>query len=152
VFELSRFSGLAHEVFDATMQELGYEFLENKLQQENSQVLYARKGDIQLIFRLEATYQIYLFSLEMTLIGELSEKATSDARYRTVGVSTIARYSDAQYKISTKNPSTEDEIREEMETQKKELLSYCRDILNEDLTMWTKVADILIARRSKWAR
>ena len=100
--------------------------------------------DIQLIFRLEVAYHIYLFSIEIKLLGKLGEHAAADSYYRQLSVTTIAHYSDPEYKISLKGSSTEEELKEMMETQKGELLKYCKTIIDGDISLWSKIADVLI--------
>jgi len=134
-----QFSKLVHEVFGSTIQNLGFE-----LHEENENLLLARKGDIQLIFRLEVAYHTYLFSLEIKLLGKLGEQATSDSYYRHLSVTAIAKYFDTEYKISIKGSSTEEELKEMMETQKGELLEYCKPIIEGDISLWLKIADVLI--------
>jgi hypothetical protein len=146
MFELKdrQFIELVHEIFGTTMQELGFEFVE-----ESRKLLYARKGDVQLIFRLEVARHIYLFSLEILLLGNLGERATSKSYYRNLAVTTIAKFSDPKYSISSHNPSTEDELREAMEIQKRELLKYCKSIFNGDISLWSTIVDLVI-KESGW--
>ena len=134
-----KFSRLVHEIFGSTIQKLGFE-----LHEENEKLLFARKGDIQLIFRLEVAYHTYLFSLEIKLLGELGEQATSDSYYRQLSVTTIASYSDPEYKISLKGSSTEDDLKAMMKIQKGEMLKYCKSIIEGDISLWSKIADVLI--------
>ena len=134
-----QFSQFVHEVFGSTIQDLGFEF-----QEENENLLFGRKGDIQLIFRLEVAYHIYLFSIEIKLLGKLGEHAAAASYYRQLSVTTIAQYSDPEYKISLKGSSTEEELKEMMETQKVELLKYCKTIIDGDISLWSKIADVLI--------
>jgi hypothetical protein len=137
--QVRQFSELVHEVFSSTLQDLGFD-----LEEENEYLLFARKGDIRLIFRLEVAYHICLFSIEIALLGKLGERATSDLYYRHLSVTTIAKYSDPEYEISLKSSSTEEELKEMMETQKGELLKYCKDIIGGDVSLWSRIADILI--------
>ena len=134
-----QFSKLVHEVFSSTIQNLGFE-----LHEENENLLFARKGDIQLIFRLEVAYHTYLFSLEIKLLGKSGERATSDSYYRHLSVTTIAKYSDPEYKVSIKGSSTEEELKKMIETQREELLNYCKTIIEGDISLWSKIADVLI--------
>jgi len=88
-----QFSKFVHEVFGSTIQDLGFE-----LQEENENLLFGRKDDIQLNFRLEVAYHIYLFSIEIKLLGKLGDHATADSYYRQLSVTTIAKYSDQNIK------------------------------------------------------
>ena len=135
-YEDGQFIAMVHEVFGPTMQQLGFEFDE-----ENNKLLHARKGEIQLIFRLESGYQYRLFSLEIKLLGELGERATSWPDYRHFGATAIAKLSNPNYKTSPKITGTEDEVRESMERQKAALLKYCKDILDGDITRWPTIVD-----------
>lgn len=138
-YQNGQFIKLIYEVFNNTIQGLGFKF-----QEENKKLLYARKGDVQLIFRLETGYKFRLFSLEIRLLGELGERATSKPYYRNLAVSTIAKFTDPDYKISSEITSTEDELRKVMETQKHSLLKYCNEMLHGDITRWPRIVDLII--------
>jgi len=138
------FVDLVYEIFGNTMQELGFEFIK-----EDKKLLYAKKGDIQLIFRLEIIPKVCLFSLEIMLLGELGERATVQTFYRSLDVTTIAKYSDPKYEVPSGIPSTENELRDSMELQKTDLLKYCKYILNGDVSLWSKIVD-LITEESGW--
>jgi hypothetical protein len=140
-----QFIELVHEIFGSTMHEMGFEFVE-----ESKKLLYAKKGDIKIIFRLEIAHQISLFSLEIMLLGYLGERASPKPYYRKLAVTTIAKFSDPNYEILSKNISTEEELRESMKKQKDELLKYCKNILNEDIAIWSKIID-LVAKESGWS-
>lgn len=143
-FQERQFIDLVHEVYGSTMQELGFEFYE-----EDPQLLYAGKGDIQLIFRLETGFKFRLFSLEIMLLGELGERATSRVDHRSLDVTTIAEFSDPEYEFVSRIPATEFEFIEEMKIQKAELLYYCKDILAGDVTRWSGIVDSVI-EESGW--
>jgi hypothetical protein len=96
----------------------------------------ANRGNIEIVFRLEATRLFYYFSLEIRLSGELGEKATSDPFYRDLGVATIAKCLDPNYELLLKKPQTTDELRNVLERNKKDLLNYCGRILLGDVSIW----------------
>lgn len=143
-FQERQFINLVREVYGSTMGELGFEFDE-----EDLQVLYARKGDIQLVFRLETGFKFRLFRLEIMLLGELGERATPRVDHRSLDVSTIAEFSDLGYEFVSRIPATESEFVEEMNIQKAELLKYCQDILDGDVTRWSQIVDSVI-EESGW--
>jgi len=130
-----RYLELVNEVFGSTIQELGFE-----LRQEKEFIYVASKGETQLIFRLEFAYKIYLFSLEIRLLGKLGEQATSDSYYRQLGVGEFRLFADPNAKRKPGSASTEEELKERMEIQKGELLKYCQSILMGDTSIWTKIA------------
>lgn len=140
VFEYQdgQFIALVHEVFGSTIEDLGFEFHE-----ENIKLLRARRGDIQIVFRLESGYRYRLFSLEIELLGELGERTASQPYYRLAGVSGIAKYFNPEHTISSEIPVTEEDLRKEMEIQKSELLTYCKDILNGDVVQWQRMVDLM---------
>jgi hypothetical protein len=138
VLQHEQFSRLINEVFSSVIDRHGF-----KLRSEKEYLLIARKGDIELLFRLEIGYQSHYFSLEIRLSGELGERATSDSRYRHLGVSAIAKCFEPNYQESDKGAETEEMLREMMELQKEELLKYCEDILAGDVSSWSKVVDCL---------
>lgn len=133
-----RFLHLVVEVFDAVIRDHGFEIYE-----ESEGLVIARRGDIELVFRLESTRLFYYFSLEINLNGKLGEKATLDPAYRHLGVTAIAKCMDPNYKISLKAAQTENELKEMMEIQKEELLNFCKDILLGDVSMWLGIVDCL---------
>ena len=87
-----QFLTLIHEVFDSTMRD--YELTVHETSED---LVIAQKGDLDLIFRLEATRLFYYFSLEIKLSGKLGEKATTDSSYRHLGVTAIAKCLDLNY-------------------------------------------------------
>jgi hypothetical protein len=130
------------DVFDSVFRDYGF-----KIYEENLDLVIAKKGDIELLFRLEATKMFYYFSLEIKLLGGLGEQATSDPSYRHLGVTAIAKCINPNYKISLKAAQTETELKEMMEIQKEELLDYCKGILLGDVSIWQRVVYSLNAKK-----
>lgn len=124
------------EIFAPVFEECGFELQpgEGKIEYQTSVV--AKKGDIELAFYLEVTYKFYLCSIGIRLTGELGEKVSSDARYREIGASVIAEQLNPGYKSPTKHIRTKDDLYRTLETDKAELLKYCKDILMGDITSW----------------
>ena len=51
-------------------------------------------------------------------------------KYRNLGVSAIAKCLDPDYKLSRKSPQTSEEVKQNFENRKDDLLKYCKDILS----------------------
>lgn len=137
------FSKLVKDVFGLVIQD--YDF---KYRDDNEQLIVAGKGEIEIIFRLEEIPLFYYFSLEIRLSGDTAKQATSDKRYRTLGVSTVTECLDPQYKSPLRGSQTESELRELMETSRDELLKYCSEILGGDVSSWQKVVDCVRKKKN----
>jgi len=144
-----RFLNLVHQVFDPVCTKYGFIIQEEEKWIQPEKAVFARKGDIELEFRLGSSSLFWDFSLEIKLSGALGEKATSDPKYRGLGVAAIAGCLDPNYKKNLKAPQTEDELRRKMESDKDELLKYCEDILLGNVSNWQKVVDCLKAKSRK---
>lgn len=138
-----QFFSIINEVFGTVIQDYGFEIYE-----ENKNLIIARKGDIDVIFRLESVNLSYYFSLEIRLSGKLGKNATSDPSYRHLGVAAIARCLDPNYTRPVKKANTEDDLREIAEGHKEELLKYCKSILLGDVSSWQKIVECLNSTRS----
>jgi hypothetical protein len=134
-----QFTKLIYEVFSSTLQDYDLNVIE-----EHKNLVIAKKGDVDLIFRLEAAPLFYYFGLEIKLSGELGEKATSDVSLRHLSVDVIANCLDANYKPYPKAAQTEEDLRARLERDKKELLEkYCKSILLGDVSFWPRVVSCL---------
>jgi len=132
---------LIDEVFKSVTGPQGFE-----IRKENEKLFIARKGDLELLFRLEVGYQAYYFSLEIRLLGRLGERATTDSHYRHLGVTAIAKCYDPNHKMSAEAADTTEKLQKMMETQKEELLKYCADILAGDVSSWSRIVDCLMKK------
>lgn len=135
------FYSIIKETFGPVFEEYGFE-----LQQDEAvwtgmgeYVITAKKTDIELNFYLGLSQLFYYCSVGIRLSGELGKKATSDPKYRGIGVSTIAECLDPEYKLSRKNPQTSEEVRKEFSSRKEDLLKYCKDILSGDVSVWPAI-------------
>lgn len=142
-FAEHQFFLVINEIFGSIIQDYGFEIYE-----ENKNLVIARKGDIDLIFRLETVYLSHYFSLEIKLSGKLGKNATSDPSYRHLGVAAIAKCLDPNYTRPVKKANTEDDLREIAEGHKEELLKYCKSILLGDVSSWQKIVECLNSTRS----
>lgn len=133
-----QFFSLIIDVFDTVIRKYGLE-----IHEESKNLVVATKGSIELIFRLEPTYLAYYFSLEIRLVGELGERATSNSLYRHLGVAAIARCLDPNYDRPVKEIQTEQNLREIAEGHREELLKYCENILLGDVSSWQTVVNCL---------
>jgi hypothetical protein len=109
-------------------------------------IITARKDDIELNFYLGVSQPFYYCSLGIRLSGKLGKRATSDQKYRNIGVSTIAQCLDAEYKPSRKSPQTSVEVKQNFENIKEDLLKYCQDILTGDVSIWPTIIRCLKKR------
>ena len=102
-------------------------------------IITAKKGDISLNFYLGVSQLFYYCSVGIRLSEELVEKAAVDSKYRNLGVSVIAKSLDPEYKSSEKKPQTSEEVKQEFENRREDLLRYCKDILSGDVSVWSTV-------------
>ena len=137
------FLKLIHDVFDEVFVKYGFIIQEEEKWTQPETAILARKGDIELAFRLWSSLLFWYFSLEISLLGKLGEEATSDLKYRSLGLESIAECLDTNYKINIKAAQTEEELRERMKSDKEELIKYCEDILMGDVSNWKKTVDCL---------
>lgn len=89
-----QFLKLIHDVFDSVFTKYGFSIQEEEIWFQPETVVFARKDEIALGFRLGSSRLFWYFSLEMELSGNLGEKATSDSHYRGLGVTAIAQCLD----------------------------------------------------------
>lgn len=139
-----RYYKLINEVFISIIG--GPEF---EIRQESESLFIAKKGDLELLFRLEVGYQSHHFSLEIRLSGELGERATSDSHYRHLGVTAITKCYDQNYEAAPEGADTDKKLKELMEIQKRELLKYCADILAGDVSSWSGLVECLRKKRDQ---
>ncbi len=129
---------LISDVFGSFLLEYKFEIYE-----ESRKMIIARKGDIELLFRLEETYLFYDVSVEIRLSGKTGESATSNPSCRHLGIDAIAKCVNPDHKMFLKKAQTENELREILDVNKEVLLKYCKDILSGDISMWQNIANCL---------
>ena len=124
------------EIFAPVFEEYGFELLPEEKQISYQTSVVAKKEDIELVFRLESTYMFYLCSIGIKLTGELGKKVSSDPRYRELGASVIAERLNPGYESPVKEILTKSHLYRTLESDKAELLKYCKEILLGDITPW----------------
>jgi hypothetical protein len=124
------------EIFAPVLEEYGFELLPEEKQISYQTSVVAKKGDIELVFYLESTYQFYLCSIEIRLTGVLGEIVSSDPRYRAIGASVIAERLNPGYESPVKEILTKSHLYQTLEADKAELLKYGKEILLGDITPW----------------
>jgi hypothetical protein len=138
-----QFLKLIHEIFDPVFLKYGFAIQEEELWIQPEETVFARKGDIELQFRLGSSQLFWYFSTGIKLSGKLADEATSDPSYHGLEFTAIAECLDPSYRRNLKAAQTEAELREQMERDKMELLKYCDNILLDDVSNWQKVVDCL---------
>ena len=134
------FLSIIKETFGSVFEEYGFELQEEAVWTGMGEyIITAKNGDVALNFYLGLSQLFYLCSVGIKLSGELGERATPDSKYRNMGVSTIAECLDPEYKLSRKNPQTSEEVKQEFEDRKEDLLKYCKDILSGDVSVWPAI-------------
>jgi hypothetical protein len=130
------------EVFDSIFRDYGFELKSEAIWDGRGEnVITASKGDMDLNFYLGTSPMYYYCSVGIKLSGYTAEKATSHVKYRSMGVSAIAKGLDPNYKRPPKGAQTKEEVKELFETEKSDLLKYCKDILLGDVSSWSRIAE-----------
>lgn len=137
------FLPLIKEIFDPVFKDYGFELQNEARWNGQEYVITAQKGDIALNFYLGMSQLFYYCEASFKLSGELGERATADPKYRSLGVSVIAKCLDPGYKPLRKMPQTKDEVKQAFEKEKEDLLKYCNRILSGDVSVWTTVVKCL---------
>jgi hypothetical protein len=138
------------EVFDSVFKDYGFELKNEAIWDGRGEnVITASKGDIDLNFYLGTSPMFYYCSVGIKLSGDIAEKATSHVKYRSMGVSAIAKELDPNYKRPSKGAQTKEEVKELFEAEKADLLKYCKDILLGDVSSWSRIADQMA---EKWEK
>ena len=138
------FLSIIKETFGSVFEDYGFELQDEAIWTGMGEyIITARKADIELNFYLGLSQLFYYCSVGIRLSGKLGKKATSDPKYRNMGVSTIAQNLDPEYEPSRKGQQTSEEVKREFENRKEDLLKYCRDILSGDVSIWSSVVKSL---------
>jgi len=139
------FYSIINETFSSVFEEYGFELEQDEAVWTGAgeYIITAQKGDIALNFYLGLSQLFYYCSIGIKLSGELGKRATPDAKYRNLGVSTIAECLDPEYKLSRKSPQTSDEVTQKFEDPRKDLLKYCKNILSGDMSSWSALVKCL---------
>lgn len=138
------FLKIIEETFGSVFEDYGFELQDEAVWTGMGEyTITARKADIELNFYLGVSQLSYYCSAGIRLSGELGKRATTDSKYRNMGVSTIAKCLDPEYKPLRKSPQTSEEVRQKFENRKEDLLKYCKDILSGDVSTWQAVVNCL---------
>jgi hypothetical protein len=138
------FLTIIQETFGSVFEKYSFELQgEAKWSGMGEYILTAKKDDIELNFYLGVSQLFYYCSVGIRVSGKVGEKATTDPKFRNMGVSVIAKCLDPDYKPSTKSPQTSEEVKQDFENRKEDLLKYCKDILSGDVSIWKTVVKCL---------
>jgi hypothetical protein len=138
------FLAIINETFGSVFEDYGFELQGEAIWTGMGEyIITAKKGDIELNFYLGMSQLFYYCDVGIKLSGELGERAITDPKFRNIGVSVIAECLDPEYKLSRKNPQTSEEVKQDFENRKEDLLKYCKDILSGDVSIWPTVVDCL---------
>ena len=106
------FLSIIIETFGPVFEDYGFEFPNQaKWNDSGEYVVTTQKGDVALNFYLGVSPHLYYCSTGIKLSGELGERATSDPKFRNMGVSTIAECLDPEYQPSRGSAQTSEEVR-----------------------------------------
>ena len=142
------FLTIIQETFGSLFEDYGFELQgEATWTGMGEHIITAKKDDIELKFYLGMSQLFYYCDVGIKLSSELGEGATSDPKFRNLGVSVIAKCLDSDYKPSRKSPQTSEEVKQAFENRKDDLLKYCKDILSGDVSIWPTVVDCLKKER-----
>ena len=138
------FLSIIKETFGSVFEAYGFDFHGEAIWTGKGEyILTAKKSDIELNFYLGTSRLFYYCSVGIQMSGALGEKATTDPKFRNIGVSVIAECLDPEYKLSRKSPQTSEEVKRDFENRKEDLLKYCKDILSGDVSIWPTVVNRL---------
>jgi hypothetical protein len=127
-------------VFAPVFKEYGFELQEEVVWNgAGEDTVKAIKKDIALVYYLGHTPQFYLCSLGISLSGQLAQKATSIKHYYNMGVTGIAHYLDENYQFTGINVYNNEDLIRALEQEKEVLLTYCKNILSGDISVWSEV-------------
>jgi len=134
------FLPIIKETFGSIFEEYGFELQDEVVWTGMGEyIITARKADIELNFYLGMSRLFYYCSVGISLSGKLGRRATFDTKLRELSVSLIAECLDPEYKRSRKSPQTSEEVKQQFENRKEDLLKYCKDILSGDVSIWPTV-------------
>ena len=137
-------------VFSPVFKEYGFELQEEVTWNgAGEDTVRASKKDIALVYYLGHTPQFYLCSLGISLSGQLAERATPIKHYYNMSVAGIAHYLDENYKSTSINVYTKEDLIRALEQEKEVLLTYCKDVLSGDVSIWSELVKKSEAHRTK---
>jgi len=124
------------EVFSFLKNEFGFDFVTI-----NEHNVIGQNNDIVVHFVFDRGI---LFSVGIEVRGDLGELAISDARYRKLGATAIARCLDKGYKPYILNIKNEDDLINQMRERAVVLQKYCSKILKGDISDWERIVNCLL--------
>jgi len=135
------FLPIVKEVFSSVFSEYGFALInEENWDGHGENKITASKGDIEINFYLGISRLFYYCSAGIKLSGEIGEKATPHVKYRSMGISAIAKGIDPNYKSNNRAAQTAEEVKKAFEAERDDMIKYCKDILLGDVSSWTPVA------------
>jgi len=136
------FLSIIKEVFDSVFKDYGFKLIEEATWDGRGEdLITATKGDMDLIFYVTTLPMFHYCSVGIKLTGATAEKATPYVKYRSLGLSAIAKRLDTNYNRVSEGVQTKEEVKDLFEAEKKDLLTYCKDILLGDVSAWSRIAD-----------
>ncbi len=138
------FLPIVKEVFSSVFSDYGFVLMDEvNWDGHGENTITASKGDIEINFYLGTSRLFYYCSAGIKLSGKIGEKATSHVKYRSMGISAIAKGIDPNYKSNNRAAQTAEEVKNAFEAEKDDMIKYCKDILLGDVSSWTPVANQL---------
>ena len=138
------FRSIIEDIYNAVFKDYGFELQDEVVWDGRGEYsLTAQKHNIELVFYLGMSPLFYHCDVWIKLSGKLGEKATSDPKYRRLGVMVIAKCLDPEYTSSRKKSQTKEEVKQKFESRKKDLLTYCKGVLSGDVSTWPIVVNCL---------
>ncbi len=135
------FVSIIKEVFSSVFNDYGF-VLNDKASWDGrgENTIKASKGDVDINFYIGVSQLFYYCSAGIKLSGETGEKATPHVKYRSMGISAIAKGMDSNYKSSNRAAQTAEEVKKAFEAERDDMVRYCKNILLGDVSSWTPVA------------
>ena len=138
------FLAIIKETFGSVFEEYDFQLKDEVIWTGMGEyILIAKKEDIELNFYFGVSQLFYYCSVGIRLSGNFGKRATTDPKFRNMGVSVIAKCLDPGYKPSGKSPQTSEEVKQAFENRKEDLLKYCKNILSGDVSIWATVVKCL---------
>ena len=138
------FLEIIKEIFGPVFDDYGFELQDKAVWSGDGEyIITAKKIDIELNFYLGVSQLFYYCSAGIKLLGELGKRGTTDIKYRNIGISTIAKCLDSEYKPFRESSQTSEEVKQQFENIKEDLLKYCKGILSGDVSIWPTLISCL---------
>ena len=138
------FLSIIKEVFSSVFND--YSFVLNDKagwDGRGENTITASKGDIDINFYIGISQLFYYCSAGIKLSGEIGERATAHAKYRSMGISAIAKGMDPNYKSNNRGAQTAEEVKKAFEEERDDMIKYCKNILLGDVSSWSPIANQL---------